>query len=39
MYKRVRLSRRASRKVFKKFTGVHSRNNAVRRVMRGGVRM
>lgn len=39
MYKRQGMSRRASKKVFKKFTGVHNRNNAVRYVMRGGCRM
>lgn len=37
--KRYKLSRRANRKVFKKFTGVHNRNNSVNYVMRGGVRM
>lgn len=39
MRRRVRMSRRASRRVFKKYTGVHRHNNAVRSVMRGGVRM
>lgn len=36
---RTKMSRRSSKKVFKKYTGVHRHNNAVRSVMRGGVRM
>lgn len=39
MRKRQKMSRRASKVVFKKYTGVHSHNNAVKSVMRGGVRM
>lgn len=39
MRKRFKMSRRSSRRVFKKYTGIHRHNNAVRHVMRGGVRM
>lgn len=37
MRKRYRMSRKKSRKTFTKYAGMHKRN-AVRQVMRGGVR-
>lgn len=38
MRKRYKMSRKGSRKTFKKYSGTHKRN-AVKHVMRGGVRM
>lgn len=40
MSKRFKMSKRTSRKEFRKYSGTHKHNlNAVKRVMRGGVRM
>lgn len=38
MKRRVKMSRRASKKVFKKYSGTHARNTT-NYVMRGGIRM
>lgn len=38
MYRAKKMSRRSSRRTFKKYSGTHKKN-AVRHVMRGGVRM
>jgi hypothetical protein len=38
MKKRVKMSRKASKKVFKKFSGTHAKNTTSY-VMRGGIRM
>lgn len=37
--KRKPMSRRSSRKVFKKNTGIHKLNSVNRNIMRGGIRL